>query len=218
MSEPAPEEELMSRDHLDELLDASAPAARTIETRDVRAMLADARHEVSVWKPVRRRALISGALMVLLVGGAGVATASSDWLWGEGLENPDRSYMFTAPTWGQCEIRFSGLETHNVFTQANVDRIVDEWFATADVEAEAAPFVDKYLAVLKDAQSDDPAMQSDSRAGDLNAWTAHEQALAEALHNELRAHGFDSGSLAGAESHSQLHCDGENWGGEGDAQ
>lgn len=207
----------MITDQLDDLLDASAPLTRTLDPSDVRAMALAAKGESSTHSRGRRVAVLSGMFALLFAGGAGVATAASDWYWVPGLEDPGRNYTYTAPTWGECEIRFSGLETHNVFTQANVDRIVDEWFATADVEAEAAPFVDKYLAVLKDAQSDDPAMQSDSRAGDLNAWTAHEQALAEALHNELRAHGFDSDSLAGAESHSQLHCDGEDWGGEGDA-
>ena len=208
----------MIKDQLGDLLDASAPVTRSLDASDVRAMVLAAK----VASPKRSRgprlAVLSGTLALLLAGGAGVATATADWHWGPGLENPERSYVYTSPTWGECEIRFSGFETHNVFTQANVDRIIDEWFATTDVEAAAAPFVDKYLAVLEGAQSDDPGMLSDSRAADLNAWTAHEQALGEALYNELRAHGFDSGSLAGTGSHSQLHCDGENWGGEGGVQ
>lgn len=208
----------MSREQLDELLDASAPVDRTIEAREVRAMVNAARFEGSPPKRRRRTAVLSSALALLLIGGAGIATATSEWSWSDGLENPERSYTYTAPTWGQCEIRFSGLETHNLFTQANVNRIVDEWFATTDVEAAAAPFIDRYLAVIEDAQENDPETLASPRLADLNAWTAHEQALSEALYDELREHGYDSATLAGSESHSQLHCEGEDWGGEGGAQ
>lgn len=90
----------MVRDALDDLLDASASALQRISPRDVRAMMADARAEVPAPKRARRGALISGALAVLLLGGAGVATAGSDWLCREGLDSPDRSYTYTSPTWG----------------------------------------------------------------------------------------------------------------------
>ncbi|WP_223625106.1 hypothetical protein [Microbacterium sp. EST19A] len=207
----------MTRDQLDDLLDASAPAARAIDPNHLHTMVVEARAESSTPKRRRRVAILTGTLALLLAGGAGVATAAGDWLWGDGLENPDRSYTYTSPTWGQCEIRFSGLETHNMFTQADVNTIVDEWFATTDVEAAAAPFVDKHLAVVEESQEAAPEVQNDPRAADLNAWTAHEQALGEALYNELREQGFDSDRLAGSESHSQVHCDGEDWGGEGGA-
>lgn len=207
----------MNRHQLDDLLDASAPAARTIAPDDLRAMVAEARAQSATPKRRRRVAILSGTLAVLLAGGAGVATASGDWLWGDGLENPARNYTYTSPTWGECEIRFSGLDTHNVFTQANVNQIIDDWFASTDVEAAAAPFVDEHLRALEESQKDEPEVRDDPRAADLNAWTAHEQALSEALYNELREHGFDSGNLEGAESHSQVHCDGEDWGGEGGA-
>lgn len=214
MSEPTPEEELMIRDQLDDLLDAAAPAVPTIAADDVRAMVLAARSEVPKQPRARRAAILSGALAVLLVGGAGVATASGDWLWSDGLENPDRSYSYTSPTWGECEIRFSGLETHNVLTQARVNSIIDEWFATTDVEAAAAPFVAEFLAMKEEADRADPAAD-DPRAADLNAWVAHEGALGQALYNELGAQGFDPASLEGSESHSQVHCEGEDWGGEG---
>lgn len=76
MSEPATEEELMTRDALDDLLDASARAARTIEKRDVRAMVADARDEARTVPRAKRAAIISGALALMMAGGAGVATAA----------------------------------------------------------------------------------------------------------------------------------------------
>lgn len=204
----------MIRDELDDLLDAAAPAAQAIDKADVRAMVRAARAEVPQPLRVRRTALLSGMLAVLLVGGAGVAAATSDWLWSDGLENPDRSYSYTSPTWGECEIRYSGFETHDPTTQPDVDRIVDEWFATTDVEAAAAPFVDKYLREIESDQAAAVDQAADPRQPDLNAWFAHDQALSEALHAELKAHGYDTGAgeLAGSESHSQVHCDAEDWG------
>lgn len=208
----------MTTDPIDALLDAAAPARQEIAAKDIRAMISDARAQVPARRGPRRTVVLGGALALLLVGGAGVATASSDWLWGDGLDNPDRNYTYTAPTWGECEIRFSGIDTHNIFTQGEVNRIIDEWFATTDVEAAAAPFVNKHLAVIEEAQAVDPETQDDPRLADLNAWTAHEQALSDALYAELRAQGYDSSNLSGGASHSQLHCEGEDWGGEGGEQ
>jgi hypothetical protein len=206
---------------LDDLLDRSAPLlADRGSGRDdaLSLMVRDARDTERPQKRTRRRiALLSGALALVLVGGAGVATATSDWLWGQGLENPDRSYTYTSPTWGQCEIRYSGFDTHNPLTQADVNRVIDEWFANTDVEAAADPYVAKYLEQIEADQKAAADPITDPRLADLNAWQAHDQALATALHDELKAHGYDSGAgdLAGTDGHSQLHCEGEDWGGEG---
>ena len=210
----------MDTEQLDGLLNASAPVARVIDQVDVRAMMADAVAEVRVPRRRRRNVALGSLLGLLLVGGAGFAGASSDWLWGDGLENPDRSYTYTSPTWGQCELRYSGYDTHNLFIQADVNRIIDEWFANNDVEAAAAPFVDGYLAQIEAGQAvTGDEGSSDPRLPDLNAWLAHDQALGEALGNALKAHGYDSeNGLSGAEAHSQLHCEGEDWGGEGGEQ
>lgn len=207
----------MIPDQLDELLDASAPPRTKIETAELRAMLSEAQTAAQPRRRTRRAAVVSGVLGLLLVGGAGIATASSDWLWSPGLENPDRSYTYTAPTWGQCEIRYSGWDTHNPLTQLQVDRIIDDWFANADVEAAAAPYVAKYLAAFESDQAESDEEITDPRMPDLNAWFAHDQALSEALHEELKANGIDTGrgDLEGAEAHSQLHCEYEDWGGEG---
>lgn len=198
-------------EHLNDALDASAPPRTDIDRTALRAMLRDARAAARP-RPRRRRAVVGGVLALVLVGGAGAAVASSDWSWIDGLENPDRSYTYTAPTWGECEIRFSALDTHNPLIQGEVDRVIDEWFATTDVEAAAAPFVAKHLAQLESDQAAAEEEITDPRLPDLNAWTAHEQALQEALYEELSAHGFSS--LPGAESHSQVHCDREDWGAE----
>ena len=207
----------MTPESLDDLLDRAAPATRAADPAGLQGMIGEASR---IARPRRRRriGLAAGVLTTLMVGTAGVAVAGGDWLWSPGLENPDRSYSYTAPTWGQCEIRFSGFDTHNLFNQADVNRIIDDWFANTDVEAAAAPYVGKHLAVIESSQAAQAAAgdeNNDPRLADLNAWTAHEQALGEALHEELRAHGYGTESLAGTESHSQLHCEGEDWGGEG---
>lgn len=202
----------MTPDPLDELLDHSAPARPHPDPADVRAMIAAARGDAPVRRRARRTALLSGALALLLVGGAGVAVASSDWLWNPGLDDPNRVYSYTSPTWGECELRFSALDTHDAGKDSQVNRIIDDWFATTDVEAAAAPLVVKYLDELESAQAADPTQAVDPRVADLNAWTAHEQAVGELVHEELEANGFDSDALAGTESHSQVHCDGEEWG------
>ena len=205
----------MVPDQFDALLDESAPPARTIQAAELHTMLAEARAAARPRRSPRRRIVLGGVLAALLVGGAGVATASSDWLWGAGLENPDRSYTYMSPTWGRCELRYSGLDTHNPFIQAHVDRVIDDWFANADVEAAAAPYVAEYLAQLEADQAATGDEIVDPRLPDLNAWTAHDQALSRALDDTLKASGIDSGrgDLAGAEGHSQLHCEGEDWGG-----
>ncbi|NJI59123.1 hypothetical protein HCX50_06745 [Microbacterium oxydans] len=209
----------MIRDQLDELLDASAPPPATIRSVDTRAMLAEARTVARPRRRGRRAAVLSGALGLLLVGGAGIATASSDWLWGSGLEDPDRSYTYTSPTWGECEIRYSGWDIHNPVTQLQVNRIIDDWFANTDVEAAAEPYVAEQLAAVEADLAASEETATDPRQPDLNAWRAHDQALSMALYEELKANGIDTGrgDLAGTDSHSQLHCEGEDWGGEGGA-
>ena len=149
---------------------------------------------------------------MFLISGAGVAAASSDWLWGPGLDDLDRVYSYTSPTWGECELRFSAMDTHDVFTDARVNRIIDEWLASTDVEAAAAPLVPRYLATLEAADAAGTSAETDPRRADLNAWTAHEQAVGELIHDVLQNEGFGGDVLAGTDAHSQVHCEGEEWG------
>lgn len=203
----------MTADPLDEMLDRSAPARVAPAQADIRAMIVAARDETLPRRRRRRRtALLSGALALLFIGGTGVAVASSDWLWSPGLDDPDRVYTYTSPTWGECELRFSAMDTHNPITDAQVNGIVDDWFATTDVEAAAAPLIPEHLATMEAADASDPSADADPRRADLNAWTAHEQAVSDLIYAELRENGFDSAALAGANTHSQVHCDGEDWG------
>ncbi|REJ04788.1 hypothetical protein DY023_12805 [Microbacterium bovistercoris] len=202
---------------LDDLLDRSAPAVSDRGPgRDaaLAQMVRDARDTERPRRGRRRVALLSGLATVLLVGTAGIATAASDWLWIRGLENPDRSYTYVSPTWGECEIRVSHFDMTNPVVEAEVNRIVDEWFADTDVEAAAAPHVAKYLTQLESDQKSASDPITDPRLPDLNAWTAHEQALGEAIHDELESHGFggDDARFTWSSNFSQVHCENEDWG------
>lgn len=202
----------MATDPLDEMLDLSAPPHSKPEPADIRAVILAARAETRSPRRGRRRTVLSAALALFLIGGTGVAVASSDWLWSPGLEDPDRIYSYTSPTWGHCELRFSALDTHDLFIDAEVNRIIDDWFATTDVEAAAAPLVPGILSELEEDRAADTQAEPDPRQADLDAWTAHGVAVDELVHEELAENGFPSETLGGAESHSQVHCDDEDWG------
>jgi hypothetical protein len=197
----------MTLDPLDALLERSAPATHVAGPVDLHALIMSAEKEA---RPPRRRRIgaMAGVLSLLLVGGAGVATASSTWLWGAGMES-HRSYTYTSPTWGQCELRRGNFVAANPLRQFELDRVIDDWFATADVSAEAEPLIGKYLDMLEDSQADEPEPLTDPRRPDLNYWMAVDQAVDEALYAELLAQGFGQGSVT--TSAGQVHCDGEQW-------
>lgn len=197
----------MTPDPLDALLERSAPAARAADPADLHAMIASAALQA---RPTRRRriGIVAAALSLVLVGGAGVATASSTWLWGAGMDS-NRSYMYTSPNWGQCELRQGNFVAANPLRQFELDRVIAEWFASADVSAQVEPLIGKYLDVLEDSQANEAEPIADPRLPDLNYWTAVDQAVSEALYAELLTQGFGQGSVTN--SASQVHCEGEQW-------
>jgi hypothetical protein len=198
----------MTPDLLDDLLDCSAPATRAADPADLREMVSDAAPKSPRGRR-RRIGIAAGALAALLLGGAGLATAGSDWRWGAGMENPEHSVTYTSPTWGQCELRLGEHQAVNPFDQPGIDRVIDAWFADADLESQILPLVPKYLLVLEESQAADPVAITDQRLPDLNYWLAVEQAVGELLHDELSRHGYGGRLSSGA---SQVHCEGEDWG------
>lgn len=114
----------MTLDPLDALLERSTPATRQADPADLHAMMVSAKQQT---RPIRRRRIgvVAGVLSLVLVGGAGVATASSTWLWGAGME-PNRSYTYTSPTWGECELRQGNFVTAApIFRQLRNDPRID---------------------------------------------------------------------------------------------
>lgn len=200
----------MTPDPLDVLLDRSSPPTRAADATDLTAMSTAARREAG---PARRRrlAFTAGAIVAVLLGGASVATANSDWLWGEGLENPQRSVTYTSPTWGECELRFGNFVAANPLDQLAVDRVIDEWFATTDIETAMAPLIPGYLRVLEESHAAEAEPITDPRLPDLDYWTAVEQSVRELLHHELGEHGLNNAWSGVTTSSSQVHCEGEQW-------
>ncbi len=197
----------MTPDPLDALLERSAPTARAADPADLQAMIAAAAQQA---QPKRRRriGIVAGVLSLVLVGSAGVATAATTWLWGAGMDS-NRSYAYTSPTWGQCELRQGNFVASNPLRQFELNGVIDKWFATADVAAEVEPLIGKYLDVIEDSQANGPDAATEPRLPDLTYWTAVDQAVSEALYANLLAEGFAQGSVA--TSGGQVHCDGEQW-------
>jgi len=86
----------MTPEALDDLLDHSAPATRAADDTALRAMMAEARREAPRGRK-RRGAIVAGALVAVLVGGAGVATATDGFTWAPWLQDPIGSYSLTLP-------------------------------------------------------------------------------------------------------------------------
>ena len=185
----------MALDPLDALLERSAPAARAADPADVQAMIAGAAQEARPPRSQRRIGIFAGVLSLVLVGGSGVAVASSPWLWGAGMHS-NRAYEYTSPTWGTCELRLGNFVAANPLRQLELDHVIDEWFATADVAAQVQPLVGGYLEVIEELRANEPELITDPRLPDLNYREAIDQALGDALQEELSARMFVNGMLA----------------------
>ncbi|MGF6821250.1 hypothetical protein M2317_000136 [Microbacterium sp. ZKA21] len=97
----------MTRDQMDDLLDASAPTAQTIAPSDVRAMVLEARTQAPPSRPRRRTkaGLAAVSALALVLGGGGVAVAAGIITWPDNLQNPDTSFAFEVPSGRACEVR-----------------------------------------------------------------------------------------------------------------
>ncbi|MEJ1091976.1 hypothetical protein [Microbacterium istanbulense] len=207
----------MNTDPLDALLSDSAPPSRELTTADVRTMLRESR--IASAPPRRRRRILAFSAIgaTVLAGAAGTAAANSSWIWADG-HNPEWSYTYTAPTWGQCELRYGNLDTYNFWERAEVERIMDELFADPDLAATAAPLVAEYEEWWQQQALKDPALGEDPRKEDLIAWFANDAAVMDLIHEALLDNGYSPAEQQGVSgSTSQVHCDREDWGGPEDA-
>lgn len=177
----------MTRDQLDDLLDASAPAARTIASSDVRAMVLDARAQAAPRQPrAKKAALVTGALALLMVGGAGVATASDYWA---ALNNPVGSYTYQVPSGATCEVVFGDVQIVERRDRARRDQLESElkaWFQATDVVEIAESQVDEYIRDRHDALVATGRVQGELTGYDLDMAYAYaidqsisDQAMAE---------------------------------------
>ncbi|GAB3631435.1 hypothetical protein GCM10027421_07880 [Microbacterium shaanxiense] len=171
---------------LDELLDASAPAARTVASRHVRMMLADARKEVRAQRRPRRAATVAGVLALVMAGGAGVATATDYWA---SVNNPIGTYSYQVPSGATCEVVFGDVQIAERSDRARRDQIENDlqvWFAATDVVAIAESRVDEYVQERHDMLADAGLVDGELSSHDLDIAYAYaidrsisDQAMAE---------------------------------------
>jgi len=171
---------------LDELLEASAPAARAVASRDVRMMLADARKEVRAQRRPRRAATVAGVLALVMAGGAGVATATDYWA---SVNNPIGTYSYQVPSGATCEVVFGDVQIAERSDRARRDQIENDlqvWFAATDVVAIAESRVDEYVQERHDMLADAGLVDGELSSHDLDIAYAYaidrsisDQAMAE---------------------------------------
>jgi hypothetical protein len=128
----------MDTGQLDDLLDSSAPVARSLDPGDVRAMMVEARVVEGPKLPRRRvrTALTAGAALALIVGGGGVAVAAGLVTWPSALEHPDGSYGFALPSGRACEVRLLVEDRTASTTDAGQDDV-----STRDVQDSVATWL-----------------------------------------------------------------------------
>lgn len=222
----------MTRDAFDDLLDRSAPATRAARETELASMIAQARTEVR--RPRRRRiAVASGALAIVLVGGAGVAVATDGFSWAPWAQDPVGAVSFTMSNGFDCELRFSEYTAGSdpAFLAA-VNRTLGDWYRATDVlgEAEAlVPQKQEDLAALRtaeekaglDAQLAELSPEERAEAIAHNAWAdewiAWELVVSDLETDALRDAGFavPDERFVGSERGSQIQCfdeDGELYG------
>ncbi|MGV2983571.1 hypothetical protein ACNPNP_07650 [Microbacterium sp. AGC85] len=171
---------------LDELLDASAPRARTAASRHVRMMLADACKEVRAQRRPRRAATVAGVLALVMAGGAGVATATDYWA---SVNNPIGTYSYQVPSGATCEVVFGDVQIAERSDRARRDQIENDlqvWFAATDVVAIAESRVDEYVQERHDMLADAGLVEGELSGHDLDMAYAYaidrsisDQAMAE---------------------------------------
>ncbi|WP_144795243.1 hypothetical protein [Microbacterium paludicola] len=197
MSETTPdEEELMTRDALDDLLDAAAPPAATVDDRDVLAMVADARKEVRVAPRAKRAAIISGVLAFVMAGGAGVATAAEYFDWAS-LNNPIDSYTYEVPSGATCDVVFGDLrivERRDRERRDQIEADLRAWFERTDVVAIAIDNVDEYIDARRTGLEEaGETVDRNPSSYDIDMEYAHavDGSISDQVMDELHRLGYD---------------------------
>lgn len=206
----------MTRDPLDDVLDRSAPELDPVSRRDLDAMIAAARAQTH---PRRHpRVLIAGgAVAAVLIAGVGTAAATDGFSWAPWAQNPLGAIPFTMANGFDCELRFSNYTAGtDPWFVGEVNRILREWYVTADVIGE--------VEVLVPAARENPDLDSiELQPGEtleslppgeaehrewIREWMAWDQAVSEAEWDELARHGIRPGDprMEGSERSGQIQC------------
>lgn len=213
----------MTPDPIDDLLDRAAPSTRTAPRADFDAMIAEAR--AAVPRPRRRRvALASGVLAAVLIGGTGVAVASDRFTWWPWAQDPVGAVSFTMQNGFACELRVSEYRNGpDPLFLADVNRTLEEWYASTDVAALAearVPQMREHWASLQSAEDQaeleaqlaelPPAERDEAIAHNAWAaeWTAWDLTVSDLETEALRDAGFSvpDERFVGSERSGGIRC------------
>lgn len=211
----------MITDPLDDILDRSAPATRAVPGDALAGMVAEARgHRPQ--RRGRRIAVTSGALALVLCGGAGVAAATDGFTWAPWAQDPLGAVAFTMDTGMSCELRYTGYTGGDAVFVSEVNRALEAWYRSADVVAAAAALVPEHRAWFQaqaaaaplDPGADLSLLAPEDRPAEIAhrawalEWSAWDAAVADAEQVALDAAGLDvsDARMAGSERSGQIQC------------
>jgi hypothetical protein len=205
----------MNPDRLDELLTNSAPMTQPAPRAAVEEMIVASRQRAS-----RRgrapRIVAAATLAALLVGGAGVATATDGFRWAPWAQDPVGAVKIAMQDGRQCELRFSEYRAGNPFFLGEVNAILRDWYRSTDVVAEARAVLPTMLQRVGpvdlapgETLGSLPEGEAERRAWSRE-WLAWDLAVSEVESRELSRHGIapGDGRFDGSERSSQIRCDG----------
>lgn len=208
-------------DHLDDLLDQSAPRT-TVMTESVADELTRLRvatsvetASVTVRRPWRRP-VIAGLASVLLLGGAATATAAVTNSWVPWAQTPVASMTYTLPSGVECEERIGNVLGHD---PRAVD-VVENFYRTTDIgslltEEKIASTIewirqDSNIAVNADGSTEPAGYGTVHYNADEEYQQAVSMIVTAAVSTELADQGID-GADRNLSSDSQAFCPGANW-------
>jgi hypothetical protein len=210
----------MTPDPLDDLLTRSAPATRIADPDDLGTMIAAARREA---RPRRRFALTAGAVAgLLLVGTAGVAVATDGFSWTPWLSDPIGEYALTLPSGLDCTVRIAHYTSVDTALADDVNRIVEEWWRSGDVAAEAAALTPAMIDRIRAAENSVFIAETGETVpggygtewydADREYHFAFADAIGELEHAVLAEHGYttEDFAAAGLEGGYGIQCLDEN--------
>lgn len=200
----------LMEDSLEARLDRSTPPTEALGPERIEAMIAHSRSRAGGGR--RAPGLVIGTVLAVgLLGGAGAAAAGGLIEWAPELDDAVGGVQFTMSNGFTCEIRTSkytlGADDSYI---AEINRELEDWYATGDVIAAAERELPEALARYDGAAGGAAPASADSSRHQtyLREWMAWNEALMDAEHSALESRGFAAKDprRSGSERMSQIVC------------